>query len=410
MARKAIFTICAKNYLAQALTLKESAKYWNEDVDFYIVLADKKCEKIEDLDLVYLEDSWCPKWKSMAFKYNVIEFSTAVKPFFFKKLFSIGYDKVAYLDPDTYVTSKLDYVFDNLDKYSMIVTPHVNNIENNFTGAVPEEELLFVGIYNLGFGAIANTDIGRKIVEWWCVRLQSKCYADKEDALHVDQKWIDFIPGFFPENILISHHFGLNVAVWNLHERELFLREDKYYVRDLGTNVEYPLLLFHFSGFDPFNDKVINRRHPRFGIDVFPSFEPIIQEYKKLEYKNGYNKYHPLTYDFDNFENGYTILPLHRRLFRVYESNFNDDNPFNEKGLFYSALVRNKMILKDKHLNFNLVVKNKLNKESVGTMTKIIERGLSLLKGIIGVKFYFILLLAMKRYSRLENQSFLFKI
>ena len=104
-----IFTICAKNYLAQALTLKESALKHN-NVDFFIILADSPTDDINDVNVITLNESWIPEWQSMAYKYNVIEFSTSVKPFVFQKLFNEGYDNVIYLDPDTYVTDKLDYL------------------------------------------------------------------------------------------------------------------------------------------------------------------------------------------------------------------------------------------------------------------------------------------------------------
>ena len=105
----AVFTICAKNYLAQALTLKESFEKKNKD-DFYIFLAD---EATDDLLTQYpcirpLNKEWCPKWQEMAFKYDVMEFSTSIKPFCFATLFKT-YENVIYIDPDI-------FVFDNLSK------------------------------------------------------------------------------------------------------------------------------------------------------------------------------------------------------------------------------------------------------------------------------------------------------
>jgi lipopolysaccharide biosynthesis glycosyltransferase len=217
MNRNVAFTICAKNYLAQAFTLKESFEIHNPNCDFFIFLSDDS-EGIAD-SVITLEDSWIPDWKKMAFKYNVIEFSTSVKPFCFKKLFQENYDKIIYLDPDIYVTNPLDEIFDFLENKTIVLTPHYCNIQTEYTGSITEEEILFVGIYNLGFTAIKNNLIGLKIIDWWMNRLSNKCYADKIDALHVDQKWMDFIPAFFPNDVLITHHMGINPAIWNLHER-----------------------------------------------------------------------------------------------------------------------------------------------------------------------------------------------
>lgn len=86
MIKNAAFTICAKNYLAQAFTLKKSFEERNPNCNFFIFLSDDLGELTdESQDLILLEDSWISNWKQMAFKYNVIEFSTSIKPFCFKK-------------------------------------------------------------------------------------------------------------------------------------------------------------------------------------------------------------------------------------------------------------------------------------------------------------------------------------
>ena len=72
MSTNCIFTICSKNYLAQALTLKESAQKHETDTDFFIFLADLGTEDIKEIEYEPLDESWIPSWKEMAFKYNVI--------------------------------------------------------------------------------------------------------------------------------------------------------------------------------------------------------------------------------------------------------------------------------------------------------------------------------------------------
>lgn len=410
MEKQAVFTICAKNYLAQALTLKDSVLKHNK-VDFFIVLADAVTDEINGVDIIELDKSWISEWQSMAYKYNVIEFSTSVKPFVFKKLFKEGYKNVIYLDPDTYVTDSLDYLWERLSKYSIILTPHYNNIQTHYTGAVTEEELLFVGIYNLGFAAISNSTIGGKIIDWWCNRLEEKCYVDHEDALHVDQRWMDFIPGFYPNDALICHHFGINVAIWNLHERELIIKNGKYVVIDLATQREFPLILFHFSGFDPSNQNYINRRHPRFGVKQFPSFKPIIEEYRSLEYKNEYNKFSKLTYSFNTYEDGTSILPLHRRLYReiIKESpDIKIGNPFTLQHPFYQILKHNHLIIKGFNKDFNLGIKKQVHGK-YNKLDTILKKGALLFKSIVGLEKYYMFLRYISKFSRLENQYFLIK-
>lgn len=405
--KTAIFTICAKNYLAQAYTLKESFCRNNEDTEFFIFLSDRKDIDWLSDEIVELNDSWIPNWQKMAFKYNVIEFSTSIKPFCFKKLFEEGFERIIYLDPDIYVTSNLQYIFDLLNEKSIVLSPHYCNIQEKYTGSVTEEELLWVGIYNLGFCAIKNDIIGNNIIKWWCNRLSNKCYADHKDGLHVDQKWMDFIPAFYPNDVCITHHMGINPAIWNLHERELLIENNEYKIKNIETEEVFPLLFFHFSGFDPFNKTVLNRRHPKYSSDKFPSFIPLIDEYVKSEYENGYDKYSKLSYSFNSFENGDNIIPLHRRLYRSLEELMNDIDPFSTNSKIYNLIKGNKLLTGIKGNSFKTFTKEQsLNKDK---FIRLITGGLILIKKLFGIKYYAALLNNLKTLIRLENQIFLLK-
>jgi hypothetical protein len=407
--KNAAFTICAKNYLAQAFTLKKSFQKFNPNCDFFIFLSDDSSELIDDLKyLTLLDESWLSNWKSMAFKYNVIEFSTSIKPFCFKKLFSSGYDKVIYLDPDIYVTDALDEIYEYLDEKSIVLTPHYCNIQTNYTGSITEEEILFVGIYNLGFTAISNNLTGNKIIDWWMNRLANKCYADKFDALHVDQKWMDFIPAFFPSDSLITHHMGINPAIWNLHERELVIdQQGGYKIKNIETQELFPLLFFHFSGFDPFKPKLINRRHPKYNTDIYPSYIPLFKSYINDIYENGYDHYSKMAYSFNSFKNGENIIPLYRRLFRVLEYDFQVENPFEEGSSFFKALDKNKLLTGVKSKAFSTF--SETEKSRRGALGNIVIKMLKFGKFVIGIRYYSSLLTFFNDITRLEKQIFLLK-
>lgn len=407
MKSKAAFTICAKNYLAQALTLKKSFLRNNIDSDFYIFLSDLPIKEISEIEgIVFLDESWIKGWECMAFKYNVIEFSTSIKPFCFNKLFTNNYDKVIYLDPDIYVTNTLNTIFDYLDDKSIVLSPHYCNIQTNYTGAVSEEEILFVGIYNLGFVGIKNNKVGTQIIDWWENRLSSKCYADKFESLHVDQRWIDFIPAFFPNDVFISHHMGINPAIWNLHERELIVdMNGKYYIKNINNGEIFDMLFFHFSGFDPFNPTVINRRHPRFNTEQFPSFIPLFNEYVEMEYFFGYDFYSKLEYSFNSFEDGENILPIHRRLFRINEERIHDVNPFLACSNFRKTLEMNNLLTGIKSNNFSTYSENEKKKKKL--YENIILRCFKVIKKSFGIRYYSSFIDFIHVNSRLDSQGFL---
>ncbi|OMQ09847.1 hypothetical protein [[Flexibacter] sp. ATCC 35103] len=409
MNENVAFTICAKNYLAQAFTLKKSFEKFNPNCDFFIFLSDDTDEIADESDkFILLDDSWLQNWKQMAFKYNVIEFSTSIKPFCFKKLFNEGYKKVIYLDPDIYVTNELDVIYNYLDKKTIVLTPHYCNIQTEYTGSITEEEILFVGIYNLGFAAINNDLTGNKIINWWMNRLANKCYADKFDALHVDQKWMDFIPAFFPNDILITHHMGINPAIWNLHERELMIDENRNYkISNIESKELFPLLFFHFSGFDPFKPKLINRRHPKYNTDVYPSYIPLFESYIKDVYEAGYDKYSKLSYSFNSFENGENIIPLHRRLFRALEEDYQIEDPFKKDNNFFKILNKNKLLTGVKSNAFSTFTE--VEKSRRGVLGRIIIKTFKIVKFCIGIKYYTSLISFLTGIVRLEKQTFLIK-
>ena len=404
------FTICAKNYLAQALTLRESFLKHNPSLNFFIFLADK-VDGVEDVDgIVALDKSWIPDWVNMAFKYDVIEFNTSIKPFCFGKLFKEGYEKVIYLDPDIYVTRPLDYIYECLNNKSVVLTPHYCDIEEHFDGAVSEETFNKVGIYNLGFCALKNDKVGQEIAKWWQNRLQYKCYSQSSEGLFVDQKWMDYIPGFFPDATCVSSHHGMNVAIWNLHERELFIDEKQgYMIRRKKTGDEFPLLFFHFSGFDPFETSVINRRHPQFNVTTYPSFKPIIEEYREQVYANGYDRFSKMTYGFNHYFDGSVITPLQRRMFRVYlNDNKVEFNPFEINTPFYKILKNSRLLLKasTKQNGFASYTKEEKNKGKK-LENKVVKPMLKLALRVLGAERYAMLIRLFTLAGDKEYHSFL---
>lgn len=406
------FTICAKNYLAQALTLRESFLKHNPSLNFFIFLADK-IDGVEDVDgVVALDKSWIPDWVNMAFKYDVIEFNTSIKPFCFGKLFKDGYEKVIYLDPDIYVTRPLDFIYECLNDKSIVLTPHYCDIEEHFDGAVSEETFNKVGIYNLGFCALKNDKVGQEIAKWWQNRLQYKCYSQSSEGLFVDQKWMDYIPGFFPDATCVSSHHGMNVAIWNLHERELFIDEKQgYMIRRKKTEDEFPLLFFHFSGFDPFETTVINRRHPQFNVTTYPSFKPIIEEYRERVYANGYDRFSKMTYGFNHYFDGSVITPLQRRIFRVYLNDHKVEfNPFEINTPFYKILKNSRLLLKasTKQNGFASYTKEEKNKGKK-LENKVVKPMLSLALRVLGAERYAMLIRLFTLAGDKEYHYFLFK-
>lgn len=409
----AIFTIVAKNYIAQARTLGDSLSVIHPEIPFYIFLADEADGKLdltlEKYTTIEAKTLEIPKYEEMSFKYDIIEFNTSIKPFVFNYLFNKKtYSKIMYLDPDIYVFNKLDYLFDELDNNFILMTPHHVTPEIKYSGMVNESLLLFVGIYNFGFVALNNTENAQKVISWWKSRLEDYCFADKAEGLHVDQKWMDFIPAFFNEGVGIIRHLGCNVAFWNMHERLLVDCNGSYkIVHRLGQEPETDLLFFHFAAFDPFNSDVIHKNNPQFKRSKFPEYVPLLNQYAERLLLNNFRETLKLPYSYGAFDNGDIINKFQRRLFRrLLMDNIKYESPFSsEYGSFYSVLLHNNLLFGKIASTDNL---NEINFDYL-RKKKIIDFMSIVLIKIINFNRYSLLCKFMLRYLRPENQGHLLK-
>jgi len=191
-----------------------------------------------------------------------------------------------------------------------------------------------------------------------------------------------------------------------LHERELLISDTGLYkIKNSVTNEQFPLLFFHFSGFDPFNPTLVNRRHPKYNTTNFPSFISLFREYVENEYANGYELYSKLIYSFNAFEDGENILPIHRRLFRVNELHIPDNNPFCNNSSFRKILKMNRLLTGIKSSNFSTYTSSAKTKKNL--FEGIVLKFLKLLKRIMGIRYYSSLIIFLQENTRLDKQNIL---
>lgn len=324
MAVKKAFTICAINYLSKALVLAESFRRFHPDDEFTIFLIGRKRElevsnRPGSIRISWIEDLEIPNLKYLAFRYDVIEFSTCIKPWLLAKVLR-DCDAALYIDPDIKIYAPLDGVYSILRNASIILTPHsLTPIED---GKKPGDiEFLRFGAYNLGFIGVKNCSEGNRFLEWWGDRCTKFGFYEPQLGLAVDQKWIDLVPSYF-EDVKIVRDLGLNVAFWNLHERTLSLHESGWKV-----NGEVELKFIHFSSFDPLQPERIAGKQDRFASGERSDFTQVAIGYaadlERLD--TGLNST-PYCYDF--FVDGAAISPTLRRFYSIIDSLDQFEDPF----------------------------------------------------------------------------------
>ena len=153
----------------------------------------------------------------MAAIYDVTELCTAVKPWLLKKLLDQGATVATYLDPDIKVYTPLDRVEAAAVEHGIVLTPHVTKPMPRDGLSKSETEVLLSGIYNLGFVAVSKQ--ADDFLYFWQARLKRECIVDPQNMRFVDQRWVDFVPGLYPVDILRDPSY--NVAYWNLDHRDL---------------------------------------------------------------------------------------------------------------------------------------------------------------------------------------------
>jgi hypothetical protein len=400
----AVFTITAKNYLPRAKTLGDSIRTIDPNLPFYIFLSDELEGKVdltqEKYPIVEARSLGIPQCRDMAFYYNLLEFSCAIKPFCFQYLAQrYGHEKIIYFDPDIYVYSTLEPIIDLLTDNYMVLTPHITDLGQAAQGAMPEASFLFVGAYNLGFVALRICSEVAEFLAWWGERLVDRGFADPHDALHVDQKWIDLIPGLMGEKVVISRDPGLNAAQWNMHERQLTRHNSTYYLND------HPLVFFHHTSFDPHNPARLAHRQSKFTLANRPEFTEMMEDYAAHLLSNSYDEYLNLPYTYAKYDNGINIFVFQRRMYRmIAQSRRIRSDPFaTGPNTFYDVLRKNRLIIADRSKSEFV----QADFRSSGRGVRWFKRGLIWLKNLIGIRYYYLLMRWLYNNSRPEEQIFL---
>ncbi|WP_058866441.1 glycosyltransferase [Chloracidobacterium thermophilum] len=319
-------TIAAKNYFACIRTLADSLRAQHPQADVAALVVDRDELPPLAADGVALQlhgpADFLPetRFRPMAFKYDVTELCTAVKPFYLSHLFRQGYRKVVYLDPDILVLRPLDIVLDALDRSNIVLTPHLVEPLPLDDKIPTEVNILQAGAYNLGFIGLAAGAETERMLGWWSRRLEDLCFNEVSRGLFVDQKWIDLVPGLF-DGVQVLRHPGLNVAYWNLRERDITQQDGQFFAKGK------PILFFHFSGYDTSRPTVISRHLSRYTLEEYPVVAPLFERYTELLAAHGHARYRRIPYGFATFDNGFPIEPAMRR---QYAEALRQGRPFGD--------------------------------------------------------------------------------
>jgi len=310
-------TIAARNYLAQARVLARSLTEQYPQARLKVLVvdgteADARDARNAAFDLVPLDEIGIEPHELhlRAAIYDVVEFSTSVKPWLLEHLLDQGADIVVYLDPDIELYARIDDFLELANEHELVLTPST-------TAPVPYDELsphesdfLRTGLYNLGFLTVSRR--ARPFLHWWMPRVRRDCLRAEAAGYFVDQRWCDLAPFYFDAAVVRDP--GCNVAWWNLAQHE---------VRRVGSTDLIggaPLRFFHFSSFDPRRSTTICTlplwRPLRYHMTDFPSIVELFERYAQRLLGAGFENAVATPYGFGSTAAGLAIDGRMRRIYR----------------------------------------------------------------------------------------------
>jgi hypothetical protein len=399
--KQAACTIVSFNYLPYARVLCDSFLATHPGRSFHVLLVDRMPAGYdasqEPFELLLVEELEIPDFLSMAFKYDILELNTNVKPTFLKYLLSRGIEDLVYLDPDIFVFNELTPIFDALADSAIVITPHMLSPASHEVRQ--ELILLSAGVFNLGFIAVKRCPETDRFLLWWEQRCLDLAFNEQRAGMFVDQKWIDFVPCFF-DSVHILKHPGCNMAYWNLHERKLSGENGAWTV-----NHACPLLFFHFSGVSVDGGERISKFTNHQMLSDRPDLCSIFDDYRAALRRHGIRSASGSRYAFASFDNG---QPIHRLCRSIYAANldrFRGEDPFRSTGRFYLWANRTGLLSAgDAAKNYTAAAYSKEN-----ILIRAIHAALRAALRILGADRYTMLMKYLSHVSILRNQKDVFR-
>jgi hypothetical protein len=277
MTKCGFCTIVTRSHLKYAVALATSLQRYHPALKLCVLLIDfagMRCSVIKSpsMEVFQLDELQVPNVEDMRIYFDHFELSNCLKPFFISHLLSKGFEKIVYLDADILVVDSFDDLFQMLDQYAFILTPHWLRPDLVQNSTVPAKDIADLGIYNGGMWGLRCDRSAMVVLEWLMRFLPEFGFKDPQNGMFVDQKLLPLAAQLFSSQFGCMTHPGYNVAHWNLHEREVTKTCNRYFVNG------QPLVFFHLSGFRVEDTETFSR-YSSWTFDKLPILRDIVAEY-----------------------------------------------------------------------------------------------------------------------------------
>lgn len=187
---------------------------------------------------------------------NIVEYYFTLSPclpLYLLQKFNLPH--ICTLDADIFFFSSPEPLFNNLNNYSIIITPHKFSTE--------AEHLSCYGIYNVSFQIFKNDQWGMQCLNKWRSQCLNWCYdyMDEETGLFADQKYLDTWTTDYLGKVKVLDDNCSGIAPWNLN------RFPVSYLNGLFEVQGNALVYYHYQHF-----KILNIWHATNGFNIYKTF------------------------------------------------------------------------------------------------------------------------------------------
>lgn len=250
-------TFFDKNYLSRAIVLINSLRDYCEFFEIYILCLDEqtgiffKERSIEFPQVKLISTNQIeiefPELAIAKSNRSLIEYYFTLSPFLPKYILKIFQtNHVCTLDADIkfYCSPKL--YFNQLEKYSIVITPHKFSKENMVC--------LPYGIYNVSFQIFKNDEIAHLCLNNWANQCLDWC-SDQLDTEHnrfADQLYLNNWDNEYKNSVYVIDDCVGGIAPWNLNNYVLSQKNGGF------LSMSKEIIFFHFHHFRLIDNFVIN--------------------------------------------------------------------------------------------------------------------------------------------------------
>jgi len=281
-------TVAAVNYLPFVLVLARSLRESMPAARLCVLVTDVTSAVLKeisdqfgrDIEFICCDDLGFEMIARLRQYYTILEFNSACKVLALDYQIRVRCEpECFFIDPDMFVLGDFTELARARDR-DIVVTPHITQPYPE-DGELPvNTEMAASGYVNGGFIFVKNSKSSIAVLDWLVRQTRYNWFVAPSFGMYADQQWLSMLLFVFEETTGLLRDSAVNIAYWNLHERQLGNVGGTIMV---GANEQKPALLFHFSGFStPHNGRLSKHSQRCFDKGTEQVLAGLINSYERL--------------------------------------------------------------------------------------------------------------------------------